>query len=148
MLRDAFERIGITGKYIERGEIYLVPDELIEFPEEHIPSRPGRTVHKQRPVLILQTNIDNAKPLYPIVLAAPLSHLVDLKGEQDYGLKAGQGSLKQDSIVRLGLVQPILKTELQGDAIGKLDTLTMNDIDAILAANLGLIKRPSSPKHP
>ncbi len=96
--------------------------------------------------MILQTNVDNAEPLYLIVLVAPLSHRVDLKGEQDYWLKAGQGGLKQDSIVHLGLVQPILKTELQGDAIGKLDTLAMNDIDAILAANLGLIERHLPPK--
>lgn len=148
MLRDALERIGITGKHIERGEIYLVPDKLIVIPGERIPSRPGRTVHEQRPVLILQTNADNAEPLYPIVLVAPLSHRVELKGEQDYRLKAGQGGLNRDSIVHLGLVQPILKTNLQGDAIGKLDTLAMNDIDAILAANLGLIERPSSPKQP
>jgi len=146
LLRDAFERIGITGKHIERGEIYLVPDELIEFPEERIPSRPSRTIHEQRPVLILQTNADNAEPLYPIVLIAPLSHRVDLQDKRDYKLKAGQGGLKQDSLVHLGLVQPILKTELQGDAIGKLDTLAINDIDAILAANLGLIERPSLPK--
>ena len=148
MLRDAFERIGITGKHIERGEIYLVPDELIEFPEERIPSRPTRTIHEQRPVLILQANADNAEPLYLIILVVPLSHRVELKGEQDYRLKAGQGGLKQESIVHLGLVQPILKTELKGDAIGKLDTLTINDIDAVLAANLGLIERPSSSKHP
>lgn len=146
MLRDAFEHIGITGKAIERGEIYLVPDKLITLPEERIPSRPSRTIHEQRPVLVLQTNADNAELLYPIVLVAPLSHRVDLKGEQDYRLKADQGGLTQNSIVHLGLVQPILKIELQGDAIGKLDTLAMNDIDAVLAANLGLIERPSSPK--
>lgn len=148
MLQDAFERVGVTGKHIKRGEIYWVTDELIEFPEERIPSRPTRTIHEERPILILQTNADNAEPLYPIVLIAPLSHRVDLQDKRDYKLKAGQGGLKQDSLVHLGLVQPILKTELQGDAIGKLDTLAINDIDAILAANLGLIERPSSPKHP
>jgi len=146
LLRDAFERVGITGKRIERGEVYLVPDNLIVLPEERIPSRRSRTIHEERPVLILQTNVDNAEPLYLIVLVAPLSHRVDLKGEQDYRLKAGQGGLKQDSMVHLGLVQPILRTELQGDAIGKLDTLAMNDIDAILAANLGLIERHLPPK--
>lgn len=146
MLRDALKHVGITGKHIERGEIYLVPDELIGFPKDRIPSQPTRTIHEQRPVLILQTDADNAEPLYLIVLVAPLSHRIDLKGEQDYKLKTGQGGLKQDSLVHLGLVQPILKTELQGDAIGKLDTLAMNDIDAILAANLGLIERPSLPK--
>lgn len=147
MLRDAFERIGITGKSIERGEIYLISDELISLPEERIPSRPSRIIHEQRPVLILQTNADNSKSLYPVVFVAPFSHRIDLKGEQDYVLKSGQGGLNQDSILHLGLLQPILKTELQGDAIGKLDTLAMNDVDAVLAANLGLIERPSSPKR-
>lgn len=141
MLRDAFEHVGITDKHSDHGEIYLVSDELICLPEERIPGRFSRTVHEQRPVLILQTNIDNSEPLYPTVLVSPLSHRVDLKGNQDFSLKAGQGGLKQGSIVHLGLVQPILKTDLHGSAIGKLDILAMNDIDAVLASNLGLIER-------
>ena len=143
MLRNAFEHVGIRGGQIERGEIYLVNDDVIVLPEERIPSRPARTIHENRPVLILQTDSDNADPLYPIVLIAPLSHRVDLQCEKDYVLRARQGGLDQDSIVHLGLVQPILKTDLQENPIGKLDALTMNDIDAILAANLGLIERPS-----
>ena len=55
---------------------------------------------------------------------------------------ARQAGLEHDSIVQLGLVQPVNKIDLQGDAFGKVDDMTMNDIDAVLAANLGLIERP------
>lgn len=144
LFRKAFKRAGITGREIKRGEVYLVRDELIVLPEERIPSRPERAIHERRPVLILQTDLDNSNPLYPIILIAPMSHRIDLQGETDYKLSAGQGGLEQDCIVHLGLVQPILKTDLGEDAIGKLDALTMNDIDAILAASLGLIERPPS----
>ena len=50
--------------------------------------------------------------------------------------------MEHDSIVQLGLTQPVLKIDLQGEALGKVDNITMNDIDAVLAANLGLIERP------
>jgi len=36
----------------------------------------------------------------------------------------------------------MLRIDLQGSPIGKLDAITMNEIDAVLAANLGLITRP------
>ena len=73
---------------------------------------------------------------------APLSHRVDLQDQRDFKLSARQAGLEHDSIVQLGLVQPVNKIDLQGDAFGKVDDMTMNDIDAVLAANLGLIERP------
>lgn len=107
-IKNAFSRLGITGRKVQRGEIYLIADDLIVLPETRLPSKPGRELHENRPVLILQTNLDNDDPLYLTILAAPLSHRVDL----------------------------------QGEALGKVDDITMNDIDAVLAANLGLIERP------
>lgn len=50
--------------------------------------------------------------------------------------------MEHDSIVQLGLIQPVLKIALQGNALGKVDDITMKDIDAVLASNLGLIERP------
>ncbi len=40
----------------------------------------------------------------------------------------------------LGLIQPLLKIDLS-DCVGKLDNLSMTEIDAVLSANLGLIER-------
>ncbi len=140
-IKNAFSRLGITGRKVQRGEIYLIVDALIVLPETRLPSKPGRELHENRPVLILQTNLDNDDPLYPTILVAPLSHRVDLQDQRDFNLSAGQASLEHDSIVQLGLTQPVLKIDLQGEAPGKVGDITMNDIDAVLAANLGLIER-------
>jgi mRNA-degrading endonuclease toxin of MazEF toxin-antitoxin module len=105
------------------------------------PSQPPRTKHERRPVLIVQTDEDNRDVFYPCLLVAPLSSRTDLKSNKDYKLKANQAGLAKESIVHLGLIQPVLKTDLGGEAVGKLDSLTSTDVDAILAANLGLIDR-------
>lgn len=141
-IKNAFSRLGITGRKVQRGEIYLIADDLIVLPETRLPSKLGRELHENRPVLILQTNLDNDDPLYLTILAVPLSHRVDLQDQRDFKLSAGQAGLEHDSIVQLGLTQPVLKIDLQGEALGKVDDITMNDIDAVLAANLGLIERP------
>jgi len=141
-IKNAFSRLGITGRKIQRGEVYLVADDLIILPKTRLPSKPDREPHESRPVLILQTNLDNDDPVYATILVAPLSRRVDLQDQRDFKLSAGQAGLEHDSIVQLGLTQPVLKIDLQGEALGRVDDITMNDIDAVLAANLGLIERP------
>lgn len=141
-IKNGFSRLGISRRKIQRGEIYLIADDLIVLPKTRLPSKPEREPHESRPVLILQTNLDNDDPLYPTILVAPLSHRVDLQDQRDFKLSAGQAGLEHDSIVQLGLTQPVLKIDLQGEVLGKVDDITMNDIDAVLAANLGLIERP------
>ena len=141
-IRNAFSRLGITGRKIQRGQVYLVADDLIILPKTRLPSKPERELHESRPVLIVQTNLDNDDPLHPIILVAPLSRRVDLQDQRNFKLSAGQAGLEHDSIVQLGLAQPVLKIDLQGEALGRVDDITMNDIDAVLAANLGLIERP------
>ena len=141
-IKNAFSRLGTTGRKIQRGEIYLIADDLIVLPETRLPSKPERELHENRPVLILQTNLDNDDPLYLSILVAPLSHRVDLQDQRDFKLSARLAGLECDSILQLGLTQPVLKMDLQGNALGKVDDMTMNDIDAVLASNLGLIERP------
>ena len=137
-------RSGLTSRPITRGEIYWVQDDIIVFPTQRLPNEPERAMHKGRPVVVLQTDLDNSNPTYPTVLIAPISSQVQFKDDKDVKLTAGQGGLPQDSLVQLGLIQPILKIEL-GTLIGKLDPITISDIDAVAAANLGLSERPSTP---
>lgn len=139
---EALRRVGITAKRIERGEIYWVSDEEIRLPESELPNQLERNIHPTRPVLVLQTDEDNEDTFYPIVLVAPLTHRVEYKDNKDYQLRKGQGGVTKDSLILLGQVQPILKTKLMGTPTGKLDNITMIDVDAILSANLGLIGRP------
>lgn len=131
---------GIVGRRIERGEIYVIADAIIRFPQDRLPNS-NRTTHQTRMVLVLQCNQDNQNPSYRQLLVAPLSHKTEYQDATHYLLHKGQGGLNQDSLVMLDLVQSLLKIELS-DRMGKVDTLTMTEIDAVLAANLGLIDRP------
>lgn len=140
--KNAFRQVGVTGRRFERGQVYLIKDEVVAFPEERLPARQERQRHESRPVLILQSDADNDDPLYPSVLVAPISHRVELQDHRDFRLQANQAGLEFDSIVHLGLVQPVLKVDLESNPLGKIDPLTMDSIDAVLAANLGLIERP------
>jgi hypothetical protein len=78
-IKNSFSRLGISGRKIQRGEIYLIADDLIVLPKTRLPSKPERELHESRPVLILQTNLDNDDPLYLTILVAPLSRRVDLQ---------------------------------------------------------------------
>ena len=142
-MEEALRRVGITSINIQRGEIFKVRDELITLPKSRLPSQPPREIHEYRLVLVLQTDTDNQDVKYPLVLVAPLSHRVKLKDDKDYRLIKGKCGNSKDSLVQLGLIQPILKTELVTPPIGKLDSFSMMDVEAILAANLGLIERQS-----
>lgn len=76
---------------LRRGEVYLV---TYTFPHEQ--------AAKDRPILILQTDLDNANDRYPLVLAAPITtQKTERIYEQDVFLPAGEANLKQDSKVIL-----------------------------------------------
>ncbi len=140
-MQEALRNAGINARNISRGEIYWVRDEIIVLPKNRLPKQ-KREFHERRPVLILQTDIDNQDISYVMVLVAPLSSRTDLKDDKDIQLHKGQSSLDNDCLVQLGLIQPILKIDLAEKPIGKLDALTLAKIDSIVAANLGLIERP------
>lgn len=140
-MRDALWRAGITGRKILRGDVYWVSDEKIILPEERLPNKPKRTLHDGRPVVVLQTDMDNSNPHYPIVLVAPTSHRVEFKDDKDVILPVVAGGLPQEGLLLLGLIQPLLKTDLER-CIYTVDPVTMSSVDAVIAANLGLIERP------
>ena len=142
-MEEALKQMGITSRSMSRGELYWVKDDIIQYPKERLPLQTERTKHEGRPVIILQTDIDNLDPTYVLVLIAPLSTKTEFQSDKDYKLDKGQGNLPEYCIVQLGHIQPILKRELL-TFIGKLDSPQLADIDAIIAANLGLIERPFS----
>lgn len=139
---EAFRRTGIVGHKIERGQIYLIKDEHVNLPKSRLEGQ-QRQMHEFRPVLVLQSDADNQDVTYVLALFAPLSSKVQYQDIRDFRLYKSQGGLNSDSLVHLGLVQPILKVDLLHYQ-GKLDILTMQQIDAVLVANLGLIHRPQT----
>jgi len=113
---------------IQRGEVYLV---VYTFPHEQMA--------KERPILILQTDLDNANDRYPLVLAAPITtQKTERIYEQDIFLPAGEANLKQDSKVMLGLTQPFPKAHL-GKRLGRISDGRMRLVEIKLLRLFGFV---------
>lgn len=130
---------------VDRSEVYLVKEAAIQFPKERLPGAPSPRRHQRRPVVVLQCDEDNHDPTYPIVLVAPLSSRVDLKGRQDFLVRAGEAGLRIDSIIMLGLIQPVLRQDLEDKPLGRFSSARMDEITAMLLCNLGVLPRPPAP---
>jgi mRNA-degrading endonuclease toxin of MazEF toxin-antitoxin module len=123
---------------IRRGDIHLVG---YSFPHEQDDDQTGALVAKERPVLILQTDLDNTNEYYPLVLAAPITtQKTDRIYEQDVLLPAGEANLREDSKVLLGLIQPFLKKRL-GRQLGHVSADRMRLVDLKLLRLLGFALR-------
>ncbi len=138
-IEHALENAGIPGKLIKRGDIWTIPDRIITFPTDRLP-KSKRTTHDKRPVLILSCDEDLAKVRPLTALISPLSTVKD-KSATDFMLSAGTANLKEDSVVRLGLIQPILKIDLK-EKIGDLQLPVLDQIMTVLLCNLGILQRP------
>jgi hypothetical protein len=138
-LKDAFSDAGIVPpQKIKWGGIYPIPDSLIVFPEDRLQGA-RKTSHINRYVLVLQCQEDCDDSVRRSILIAPLSRKKQAKDVTDYELPSG---LKFPSLVRLGLVQPVLKIDLapfRPETILNKDI--MKDIATVLAANVGGIER-------
>lgn len=102
----------------------------------------ARLRHSRRPVIVLQCDEDNHDLNYPLLLVAPLSSRVDLKGRQDFLVGAGEAGLTKPSIVMLGLIQPILRQDLESNPLGRFALERLDEIVAMLLCNLGILPRP------
>lgn len=105
----------------EVGEVYYIKDELVSIPDADRTTM-RRRAHEGRRVVIAHNNYLNADPTWPLIHIAPLSHRVDLLKETDIEVtddpKDGDG-VSENSIIRLALVQPVLKVDLER-LVGKL----------------------------
>lgn len=127
--------------FTDCGTIYIVPDEVIQLPEENLPGAGPRNLHEGRPFLVLQSQELCNDANYHFVLGAPVSTKIQYKKETDFILlKQDSGGLKFDSVVLLSHIQPILKSDL-GRQAGKVSNLTLEKIRALHLVGLGIIKR-------
>ena len=124
--------------FVDCGAIYYVPDEIIQIPSERMPSSGERNLHEGRPFLVVQGQSFCADLDSPTVLGMPLSSKVEYKRETDFLLLKSLSGLKFDSVVIVGLLQPILKSDLQKKA-GKIDKFSLEKIQRLLLINLGII---------
>ncbi len=94
------------------GSIFVIKDELIEFPESLFV---GRTFHKLRPVVITYHSSTNSNKNIWTINIAPISTQVNFKRDTDLEIMPGSGNyINSTSIIRLGLSQPVLKVDLDG----------------------------------
>ncbi|MCL6480053.1 MAG: type II toxin-antitoxin system PemK/MazF family toxin [Peptococcaceae bacterium] len=128
--------MGRDEREFRQGEIFLVKDELINIPDTFLDLR-GRAYHRRRPVVILYDIPSNINPNSYTVIAAPASHRTDMKRETDLICPKSEGGFKQDSIIRLGLIQPFLKIDLEGP-VGRLPEKQLLDLVALMLYLLGV----------
>lgn len=132
-LASQFKELGISPKEFKSGQIWVLRDVEVLFP-----TRPKETIEldKTRMVLIVQSEVHNLDPLYPCVLAAPITTDTQ-KSRLCVSLDAGNGNLRRDSLLKLGFIQPILKIDLQRK-IGDVTEETLLEIQDQLAENFGI----------
>lgn len=111
--KSVLQVLGQDDREFKQGEILLVKDELVNIPDTVLDLK-GRVYHCRRPVVILYDTPSNTNPNSYTVIAAPASHRTDLKRETDLICCKSEKGFKQDSIIRLGLIQPFLKIDLEG----------------------------------
>lgn len=126
--------------FIKPGDIYYVPDEIIQLPEARLPASGTRVMHEGRTVLVIQGPIVCDDMDYPVVLVVPVSTKTQYKRELDCLIQPAESGLKHTSVVLTGLVQPVLKSDLSKQRAGKLDAGTMQKIYKLILVQLGLVK--------
>lgn len=131
-LADKLKELNIASAEFEQGQVYIAADEDVSIPDEKLS---GRTVHPNRPVVVVTNHPSNEQPLYPTVLCAPLSHDISRKRDTDLVVTAEDDGVNQDSLLRLGLMQPFLKVDLKGPVA----TLSSDRIDQMLALILHML---------
>ena len=111
-----------------RGEVYLVNfDPTI-----------GSEIKKTRPALILQNDVANEHS--PItIIAAITSKFDDNLYPTEVEISAGEGDLKQDSIVLLNQIRSIDRLRLV-KRLGKIEDSTLKKINLSIKISLGLIE--------
>ncbi|MGE5483700.1 MAG: type II toxin-antitoxin system PemK/MazF family toxin [Ignavibacteriales bacterium] len=131
-----FKRLGIDRRSFRQGEIYIVKDKDVQIPDSKF-TKTGRVFHENRPVVIVYDHLYNSEPTYPLVVVAPLSHDTTRKRVCDLELFAARDGVDQDCLLRLGLIQPLCKVDLEGPA-GRLDATTIDKMLALLVHLLGV----------
>jgi mRNA interferase MazF len=125
---------GETGRGIHprRGEVYYV-----EFDPAF-----GAEIRKTRPALILQNDVGNRQSLSTIVAAISSRRKGYIPTEVP--LRAPEGGLRLDSVVRLDQIRTVDKRRLRG-RLGALDPSTMARVDRALRVSLGLVETGRNP---
>ncbi|MBA4183360.1 MAG: type II toxin-antitoxin system PemK/MazF family toxin [Acidobacteria bacterium] len=111
-----------------RGEIYLV----------NFDPTLGSEIKKTRPALIIQNDVANEHSPITIV-AAITSKFDDTLYPTEVLISAGEGGLKQDSVVLLNQIRSIDRQRL-AKKLGKVNDSTLKKVDLAIKISLSLIE--------
>ncbi|HXH70483.1 MAG TPA: type II toxin-antitoxin system PemK/MazF family toxin [Pyrinomonadaceae bacterium] len=111
-----------------RGEIYLV----------NFDPTLGSEIKKTRPALIIQNDVANEHSPITIV-AAIISKYDDTLYPTEVLIVAGEGGLKQDSVILLNQIRSIDRQRL-AKKLGKVENATIKKVDSAIKISLGLIE--------
>lgn len=111
-----------------RGEVYLV----------NFDPTLGSEIKKTRPALIIQNDIANEHS--PITIVAAITSKFDnTLYPTEVEISAGEGGLKQNSVVLLNQIRSIDRQRL-AKKLGKVKDLTLRKVDLSIKISLGLIE--------
>ena len=111
-----------------RGEVYLV----------NFDPTLGAKIKKTRPALVVQNDVANRHSPVTIV-AAITSKYDDELYPTEVLIRAGEGGLKQDSVVLLNQIRSIDRQRLV-KKLGKVKDATLKQVDSAIEISLGLIE--------
>ncbi len=111
-----------------RGEVYLV----------NFDPTLGSEIKKTRPALIIQNDIANEHSPITIV-AAITSKFDETLYPTEVEISAGEGGLKQDSVVLLNQIRSIDCQRLT-KKLGKIEDSTLKKVNSAVKISLGLIE--------
>lgn len=118
----------------EFGQIYLIKDEAIMFPDNR---KRKPNPNKVRPALILDVDEEFDHTNNAIVTIAPISTKLDYKRTFDIDIEKGKSNLHESSLVRVGCLQGVMKRDL-GKCLGKVDDEIITKIYAALVIKFGM----------
>lgn len=116
-MKEKFAKLKISSQSFQAGGIYVTKDINVLFPGRE------EIVDKPRLMVVFGNKKDLNDPMMATVLAAPITTVLDGETTQCLPVEAGVGNLHSKSLIKAGMVQPILKTDL-GKYIGCLDKET------------------------
>lgn len=125
----------IDEREFHLGEIWTIRDSLISIPDAD--RIENRKKYYSRSVVIVDNNNQNSNKLSPVISVAPLSSRTDCLRELDIPLFRERDQMKEDSILRLSLVQPVLKRDLH-KCVGEISKEAKDEIIEVMLQKIGV----------
>lgn len=129
-IEEKFMELKISSLTFQSGGVYMTKDYNVLFPGRK------KIEDKHRMVVVIGNKTDLNDPMLPIVTCAPITTVMD-ETTQCLPIRAGDGNLDKDSLIKAGMVQPILKTQISHQ-IGTLEPETVEQLKATIFINFGL----------